>query len=1441
MTSRNGEGRSRISLALLAAVAAACAPDAADPALQHRGASIVAPGSILRGGVDAAAISELGSAVGFAGDVNGDGYGDLWVGDEHYQVDGDAVGALFVWYGSDDGPGPAPDVTRTGPPPPAMRWRRFASAGDVNGDGYSDLLAGAPSTSYPGAAYLFLGGASGLSPVADWSWTTPTGGDTGADLTAGDFNGDGYSDVVVATPAAEGPTGTVQGACFVFDGGPSGLAAAPSVEIWGTPTFSNHWCDTAEAVGDVQGDGFDDLLVGDDRYNNNKGHASLYYGSALGLTSAAAWTTGSGGNSQRVGNSLSAAGDVNGDGFADLLIGGSSYWGFDPSLYYGSAAGPVSPPTELASESGAYGTLAGLGDINGDGFADIATSASSTSGGGLAGVHLGGPGGVGTSPDQTWSGAVYARFGQAVGGAGDVNGDGLADFLVGSPDSDQVAYGGGAAFLYYGAAAGRSESPTWELAGTQSGEEFGRGLAIDGDVDGDGFDDLLVGAWKRDTAAGAEAGSVSFHPGGTGGPAPTPSWSFDGTWAGGWLGYTVALPGDLDGDGYTDVAVGCLFCGAAAEGSFLVFSGGPTGPSTTPTHEFTGTQADEQFGGTVAGAGDVDADGLADLLVGAAGWDGPAVDTGAAHLWLGDPAGLAAAPDWTFEGTLAGAFVGNQVSGARDFNGDGFDDLIVAGPHDGVSLVEEGKVYLFLGGSSGPAAAPALEVAGQQAGAQLGYSVSWLGDVDRDGYDDFAAGAAYYDGNAADGGAVFVFSGEAVPSTTTPDSLFSTSLAGARRGYTVRGGGDAAADGYPSLVDGAPDWDTAGPVAGALHEVDQAGSVAFGELWLRPGDESYAAYGTAVAGGGDLDGDGFDDLVLGKPFVGAGEVQVFAGNRADVDHNNLWDARPGAFQPGTPDRIAPQGRSSDQVAFDLALRTGAPYGRTRATLEYEVKPTGLPFDAADATFDSAAWTEVGCTVCLFDPVRELTAQLGGLTADTPYRWRARVRYDPSQARPTLWSRWYYGGRAADWDGVHVRTALADADEDGWPELGDPPDCDDDDPLIHPGATETCDGVDEDCDGQVDDGFDVDGDGFTTCGPDGVAGTDDDDCDDADADAFPDALEACDGDLESCGADVDEPFDADGDGSFDAGEPACVDAYGANTDCDDSDATIFPGAAELCDGVDQDCDGSIVDEDDDLDGDGVPDCEDPDIDGDGDDNASDCRPQDPAVYTGAEESCDEVDSDCDGSFVDGFTNTDNNPDPDLPDCVDPDDDDDGWEDDEDCEPQLPAIHPEATELCDDVDSDCDGSLVDEFTDLDGDGTPDCVDTDADGDGHPPPGHGGGDCDDLDAAVYPFADEICDGADTDCDGDIPGGEEDLDADGWPICADDCDDQDATVNPGAEEIAGNGKDDDCDGDSAELPGADGRAVAPGCSCEDEGAVALLPLLLLAGLPVGRRRRRR
>ena len=279
-----------------------------------------------------------------------------------------------------------------------------------------------------------------------------------------------------------------------------------------------------------------------------------------------------------------------------------------------------------------------------------------------------------------------------------------------------------------------------------------------------------------------------------------------------------------------------------------------------------------------------------------------------------------------------------------------------------------------------------------------------------------------------------------------------------------------------------------------------------------------------------------------------------------------------------------------------------------------------------------------------------------------------------------------------------------------------------------------------------------------------------------------------------------PIDSDNDGDPDV------------SDCNDNDPTIYTGAPEICDAIDQDCDGDLVETYANFDGDSIPDCADTDDDNDGDPDVSDCAPFDNTIYNGAQEFCDQIDSDCDNDLVDGFANFDGD---NEPDCIDLDDDNDGDPDSSDCEDFNPNIYNGAPEFCDNLDSDCDNDLVDGFPDFDVDGEPDCIDNDDDNDGDPD----ASDCDDFDPTVFNGAFETCDGVDEDCDGIIDEGTPcfDDDGDGFTENTGDCDDGNSTINPAAIEVC-DGVDGDCDGvidDNTSCFDDDGDCFCEGLTC--------------------------
>ncbi len=381
---------------------------------------------------------------------------------------------------------------------------------DVNGDGYADVVVGDAKH-----AYVYLGGAGGLAttpattlsaPIANTDFGTSVAG-------AGDVNGDGYADLVVGAPAF--PSGP--GHAFVYLGGAGGLAASPASTLAAPGSTTNDLFGSSVAsAGDVNGDGYADVIVG----ARGAESAYIFWGGAPGLATTPATTLASrdgylpdgGPGGGGFGAAVAGAGDVNGDGYGDVivsaptadLLAGRAY------VYLGGAAGTNGTPvTTLVSPGGAntsFGTsVAGAGDVNADGYSDVIVGGDGLSGAlGSAYVFLGGASAVATSPNASLRTAtgVTAQFGFSVASAGDVNGDGYGDVVVGAMD---VSSSAGSAFVYLGQLQGLSLStlPAYALPGLDGpNAQFGVSVASAGDVDGDGFADLVIGANQAATDTG---------------------------------------------------------------------------------------------------------------------------------------------------------------------------------------------------------------------------------------------------------------------------------------------------------------------------------------------------------------------------------------------------------------------------------------------------------------------------------------------------------------------------------------------------------------------------------------------------------------------------------------------------------------------------------------------------------------------------------------------------------------------------------------------------------------------------------------------------------------------------------------------------------------------------------------------------------------------------
>jgi len=730
---------------------------------------------------------EFGASVSTAGDVNGDGYADVIIGANNYNS---LMGKTYLFIGGPSGLSISPAWSVTGEATNDYFGKSAVTAGDVNGDGYSDVIVGAygyGGVMSTGKAYLYTGGPSGLSTSSTWNSTGEGTGNFGYSVsTAGDVNGDGYADVIIGARTYGGT-----GKAYLYTGGPSGLSAAAAWSAVGEGMIHFFGVSVATA-GDVNGDGYADVLVGAMGYSSNRGKAYLYTGGPAGLSASAVWSATGGAAGDDFGYSVSTAGDVNGDGYADVIVGAYAYSSGTGKayLYTGGSSGLSASAVWSASGEATdnyFGlSVATAGDVNGDGYADVIVGAYAySSGTGKAYLYTGGPSGLTTA--SAWSAegeATSNYFGYSVSTAGDVNGDGYTDVLVGARE-----YGGstGKAYLFMGGPSGLSATPSWSAVGEGMIHFFGVSVATAGDVNGDGYADVLVGAFGYNS----NRGKAYLYTGGPAGLSASASWTGTGEAADDDFGTSVSTAGDVNGDGYSDVIVGAS--GYGGTGKAYLYTGGPSGLSTTSAWSATGETADDDFGTSVSTAGDVNGDGYSDVIVGASGYGG----TGKAYLYTGGPSGLSASAAWSAVGEGTQHSFGGSVSTAGDVNGDSYADVLVGayGYSD-----DTGKAYLYTGGPSGLSVSAAWSATGEAISDNFGISVATAGDINGDGYSDAMVGADGYNSNT---GKAYLYTGG--PTGLATSSTWTATGEGTDDyfGFSISTAGDVNGDDYSDVIVGA--------------------------------------------------------------------------------------------------------------------------------------------------------------------------------------------------------------------------------------------------------------------------------------------------------------------------------------------------------------------------------------------------------------------------------------------------------------------------------------------------------------------------------------------------------------------------------------------------------------------------------------------------------------
>ena len=368
-----------------------------------------------------------------------------------------------------------------------------STAGDVNNDGYSDVIIGCRSLE---KAYVYHGSNTGLSLTANW---TEEGDQPGSQFgfsvsTAGDVNDDGFDDVIVGTPFYTENL-TDQGKIFIYFGSANGLSNDANWTTAGESAF-DYLGETTSSAGDVNGDGFSDIIVGTYR-RYPQGRAYVFHGSSSGPSAIYNWSAE--GDTAWFAYSVACAGDVNGDGYSDVIVGNFSAHG-KAYVYHGSNVGlSISPDwiTEGYYIDCALGwSVSSAGDVNGDGYSDVLVMCRCS----IAKifVFMGSASGIEDLPAWSLDLPSYTSYWSG-SFAGDANGDGYSDIIIGTDD--------GRAFLFQGSSNGLSNVAAWEI---NIGGNF-RTVSTAGDVNGDGLSDVILGNYVFGKAY-AYYGSVVLTP-----------------------------------------------------------------------------------------------------------------------------------------------------------------------------------------------------------------------------------------------------------------------------------------------------------------------------------------------------------------------------------------------------------------------------------------------------------------------------------------------------------------------------------------------------------------------------------------------------------------------------------------------------------------------------------------------------------------------------------------------------------------------------------------------------------------------------------------------------------------------------------------------------------------------------------------------------------------
>ena len=889
------------------------------------------------------AYDQSGYSVSSAGDINGDGYDDIIIGAHHADPNGYSSGSSYVVFGKASGFNRTINLSELdgrdgfrldGESTHDFSGYSVSSAGDVNGDGYDDIIIGAhladPNGLNSGSSYIVFGKEGGFSRTIELSELDGRDGfrldgvsaddwSGGSVSSAGDFNGDGYDDIIIGAYQAD-PNGSKSGSSYIVFGKASRFNRTIDLsELDGRDGFrldganAGDWSGySVSSAGDVNGDGYDDIIIGASLTDPNgslSGSSYVVYGYATSVSIEGEAYVGEvlttmGGPSEETAEYVWKRYH---DNTVEVIGTGRDY-----TLTDDDADKTIKIEVNFIDSNGgrvhyysdAFGGIKKIDHVIPGGTADYSRHASDLTlrlvGDYTRGLIKGGTGndlldGYYNNDLIYGSEGVDLLDGRA--GADLLDGGAGADILTGGRGNDWFT-------LYQGALPTHAEirqSPDRELDVVT---DFTRG---EDKIKVDTFEGSsatlgqltatlqirIAGEHKVTSATENDTGvrdTVIYATRGT-------SYTSDD------VALMVLVDTDHNSITFTDFATASALPPAT-----------PATPATlnlaglTPTTGFRldGVSANDQSGSSVSSAGDINGDGIDDIIIGAYGADPNGSYSGSTYIVYGEVNGynanidlgnLHASDGFRIDGANAGDYSGYSVSSAGDINGDGYDDIIIGANQADPNELNSGSSYIVFGKEGDFNATINLSdiatsngrdgfrIDGANAGDRSGSSVSSAGDINGDGYDDIIIGAYGADPNGSSSGSSYIVFGKAsrfnatinLSDITTGNGGDGFRIDGANAGdwsgSSVSSAGDVNGDGYDDIIIGARYADPNGSRSGSSYIVfgKESGfnrAIDLSELDGRDGfrldgESTYDYSGYSVSSAGDVNNDGYDDIIIG--------------------------------------------------------------------------------------------------------------------------------------------------------------------------------------------------------------------------------------------------------------------------------------------------------------------------------------------------------------------------------------------------------------------------------------------------------------------------------------------------------------------------------------------------------------------------------------------------